>query len=98
MTDATHSLFPRSFFGIINVSGLFLAADCVFRDEIPLCTQETCRDTRTATEETETKKGGGGGEEGEEGEGGEVKGLVKPGAFVFILNTCHCVCVCVATT
>ncbi|CAI8011935.1 NAD-dependent protein deacetylase sirtuin-2 [Geodia barretti] len=62
--------------------------DCVFRDEIPRCTRETCRDTKTATEEAEKKKGGGEGEEGEEGEGeegegGEVKGLVKPDIIFF---------------
>ena len=103
VTDTTHSLFPRGSLVLDtgrSVSGLFLAADCVFRDEIPRCTRETSRDTKTATEEAEKKKGGGEGEEGEEGkgeegEGGEVKGLVKPGAFVFIPNTCHCVCVCV---
>ena len=49
----------------------------MFRDEIPRCTQDCC----LGTTKEEDGGGGGGGEGGEEGK--EVKGLIKPGGFVF---------------
>ena len=62
--------------------------DCVFRDEIPRCTQESCQDTATSSREE------GGSETTEEGE--NMKGLVKPGVCLVSVSTHVCPCVCMS--
>ena len=60
-----------------------LPTDSVFKDELPRCTQESCRDTAP------TRSGEGeGNDESAKVEEKTYKGLVKPGL-------CVCVCVCV---
>lgn len=52
-------------------------SESVFKEELPRCTQESCKESSSSFQQQEEKEGGG--DVVEEGRG--VKGLVKPGVL-----------------